>query len=257
MRDRWHIGSFVRGLWRSLDRIDFLDEAMLFGGGLLTSLIPLLVLMSAFANQRIDDDLAFHLGLDHRATTIVSHLFTQASPAVNVATVTSLVFVIAGTLAVASSLQQVYETVFDQPHRGLRDLPRLVAWMVALGGVLVLLSLAGKPLRSLPGGPAIVAAVMVAVLTPFLWWTMHFLLAGNVSWRRLWPSAVATGILYAGLGLFSKVYFSSSIISDDRTFGAIGAVFSITTWLIAIGAMLLLGAVAGPVWEDRAREASG
>jgi len=31
--------------------------------------------------------------MDHRAAKIVSHLFNQASPAINVATVTSLLFV--------------------------------------------------------------------------------------------------------------------------------------------------------------------
>jgi len=43
----------------------------------------------------------------------------------------------------------------------------------------------------------------------------------------------------------------TSIISDSRTYGMIGAVFAIMTWLIAIGAVIILGAVAGVVWEDR------
>ena len=36
---------------------------------------------------------------------------------------------LAGSLAVASSLEQIYDKVFDQPHRGMRDLPRLVIWI--------------------------------------------------------------------------------------------------------------------------------
>ena len=36
-------------------------------------------------------------------------------------------------LAVASSLQQIYEKVFRQDHRGIRDLGRLSAWI--LGGL--------------------------------------------------------------------------------------------------------------------------
>ena len=42
--------------------------------------------------------------------------------------------------------------------------------------------------------------------------------------------------------------------SDSRTYGTIGAVFSILTWFIAIGAVIILGAVAGVVWEDRRTE---
>jgi len=33
--------------------------------------------------------------------------------------------------------------------------------------------------------------------------------------------------------------------------GAIGAVFGIMTWFVAIGAVIILGAVVGVVWEDR------
>lgn len=93
--------------------------------------------------------------------------------------------------------------------------------------------------------------VTFAVMTPFFWWTMHFLLGGRVSWRRLLPAAIATGACFAGLGIFSRFYFSSTIISDSRTYGTIGAVFGILTWLIAIGAVIILGAVAGAVWDQR------
>jgi membrane protein len=102
-----------------------------------------------------------------------------------------------------------------------------------------------------------VVLVTVAIWTPFFWWTMHFLLAGRVPWRRLLPAAIATGVFYAGLGVISEFYFSSTIISDSRTYGAIGAVFGILTWFVAIGAVLILGAVAGAVWEDRRSSQTG
>ena len=43
---------------------------------------------------------------------------------------------------------------------------------------------------------------------------------------------------------------SATIITDTKKYGAIGAIF-ITTWLISIGALIILGAAAGAVWEDR------
>jgi uncharacterized BrkB/YihY/UPF0761 family membrane protein len=51
--------------------------------------------------------------------------------------------------------------------------------------------------------------------------------------------------------VFSKLYFSSSIVSDSKTYGAIGAVLAIATWLIAVAAVVILGAVAGAVWHNR------
>jgi membrane protein len=62
---------------------------------------------------------------------------------------------------------------------------------------------------------------------------------------------VVTGIFYGGLGVFSRFYFSGTIVSDSKTYGTIGAIFGIMTWLIAVGAVVILGAVAGAVWEER------
>src|SRR4029077_5375616 len=112
-------GSFLQRLFRRLESVHFADQAILLGAGLLVSVLPFLILLSAFADERIDDDITLHLGLDHRAAGIVSHLFNQASPAFNFATVTALLFAVGGSLAVVSSLQQIYEKVFEQSRRGM------------------------------------------------------------------------------------------------------------------------------------------
>lgn len=249
-RDRYE-GSVVQSFAAQLKDLDFSSQVMLFGAGLLVSLLPFLILLSAFASERVDDDIALRLGLDRRASGIVTHLFTSSPASLNVATATSLVFVTAGTLAVAGSLQQIYEKVFHQEHRGIRGLYRLPVWVVALCLVVVLESVAGRPVRNASAGLGLVELVTFAIMTPFFWWTMHFLLAGRVPWRRLLPSAIVTGAFYAGLGIFSKFYFSSTIISDSKTYGTIGAVLGILTWFVAIGAVIILGAVAGAVWQDR------
>ncbi len=41
------------------------------------------------------------------------------------------------------------------------------------------------------------------------------------------------------------------IVSDSKTYGTAGAISGILTWVIAIGAVIIPGAVAGFVWEDR------
>jgi membrane protein len=244
-------GSIAHAFVRQLKAIDFTGQIMLFGAGLLVSLLPFLILLSAFASHRIDDDIALRIGLDRRASGIVTQLMTSAPASLNVTTITSLLFVTAGTFAVAGSLQQVYEKVFQQDHRGLRGLYRLPAWIAVLCLTVGVDTLAGRPVRHAFAGTGLVELVTIAIWTPFFWWSMHFLLAGRVPWRTLFPSAVATGVLFAGLGVFSEFYFSSEIISDSKTYGTIGAVFGILTWFIAIGAVIILGAVAGHVWKGR------
>jgi membrane protein len=190
---------------------------MLLGAGLLISLLPFVILLSAFASQRVDDDISMRLGLDRQAAGIMDHLFTAAPATLNAATATSLIFLIAGILAVASSLQQIYEKVFRQDHRGMRDANRIVAWIAALGAVVIAQSLAERPVSKAADG-RLAPLVTVAITTPFFWWTMHFLLAGRVRWRTLLPSAIITGVLYGCLGVFSKFYFPRrSSLTAKRT----------------------------------------
>ena len=127
----------------------------------------------------------------------------------------------------------------------------MLTWIVVLCGAVVVESLAERPVSAMAAGGWLAPLVTVAIMTPFFWWTMHFLLAGGVPWRKLLPSALVTGVFYGGLGVFSKFYFSETIISDSKTYGTIGAIFGIMTWFIAIGAVIILGAVAGAAWEDR------
>jgi membrane protein len=250
-RDRFE-GSLAQSFLQRLKALDFADQAMLFGAGLLVSLLPFVILLSAFASQPIDDDISLRLGLDRRAAGIMDHLFTAAPATLNAATATSLIFLVFGMVAVAGSLQQIYEKVFGQDHHGgWRDLWRLLTWIVGLGVVVVAESLAERPVSAVAGGGWLAPLVTAGIMTPFFWWTMHFLLAGRVPWRTLLPSAIVTGVFYGGLGVFSKFYFSETIVSDSKTYGTIGAIFGIMTWFIAIGAVIILGAVAGAVWEDR------
>ena len=99
-------------------------------------------------------------------------------------------------------------------------------------------------------GPVGQGFVTYAGVAGFFWWTMHFLLAGRVRWRQLVRPAILTGLFWIGLELFSAAYLSAAVISDSRLYGTIGVVFSLMIWFIAIGAVILLGAVAGETWNQ-------
>ena len=49
---------------------------------------------------------------------------------------------------------------------------------------------------------------------------------------------------------FSLV-FSAMVISDEHTYGPIGTIFALLSYLIAIGVVVILGAVAGRAWHER------
>jgi membrane protein len=246
---RRYSGSMAEKIGHQLSALDFANQATLLGAGLLASLIPLLVLLSSFSNQRVADRIALRLGLDHRATHIVGQLFHNSTPTLSVATVSSFIFVTMGVVAVASSLQQIYEKAFRQPHQ--RHLLRLLIWVLALCVALTIETLLARSVHSASGHRLLAVLITFVLLTPFFWWTIHYLLGDRVSWRRTFASALITGALWAAFAVGSELYFSTTIIVDSRTFGAIGAVLALLTWLIGIGLVIILGALAGVVWIDR------
>jgi uncharacterized BrkB/YihY/UPF0761 family membrane protein len=80
---------------------------------------------------------------------------------------------------------------------------------------------------------------------------MRILLAGRISWRALFPAACATGVLYVAMQTVFSLFFSAMVISNEHTYGPIGTIFALLSYLIAIGVVVILGAVAGRAWYER------
>ncbi len=245
-------GSAVQDLFRTLGAIEFGDRIILFGSALLLSVLPLIILLGALASSRVDDDIARHLGLGRQGSGILEGLFRTSNVSFNLGVFVSLVLSLAGTIAVARSVQVIYEGTFEQTHvRGAANLLRCSAWVAGLAGLLILDGEISGTLRNGPAGSLILGLVDFVLLTLFFWWSIHFLLAGRESWTRVAPAAVATALFWIGLGVFASFYLSSTLVSDSRVYGKIGVVFTLVTWFIAIGAVITLGAVAGVVWQGR------
>jgi hypothetical protein len=93
---------------RTGDRIKgyrFGNRSILFGAAMLLSVLPMIILLSAFASQRVDDDFSRHLGLNDQGARIVGSLFRASTASVSTAVVLSLALSLAGTIALARSVQ--------------------------------------------------------------------------------------------------------------------------------------------------------
>lgn len=250
-RNRYE-GSAAQDLAKRLGALDFLNWILIFGATLLLTVLPIILLLSSLASHKIDSDLARHLGLNREGSRIVGGLFTSAPVKFDSGIVLSLLIGLASAIAVAITVQIIYEKAFDRPHRrSVANVLRSAVWAVAVAGLLVADGAISRELRGSPARSVVSAVVGLVGLTLFFWWTMHFLLAGREAWRQLFLPAVTTAVFWLGLGVFSHFYFSSTIISDSKLYGTIGVVFSLVTWFIAVGAVLMLGAVVGAVWQKR------
>ena len=132
-----------------------------------------------------------------------------------------------------------------------RNLPRGIVWIAVLFALLAFDGVVNGPVKHDAGRGVLDLAGLLAT-TLFFWWTLHYLLAGRVAWRRLFRPALTSGVLWTGFGLFSSVYFSPLLISDSHTYGTIGVVFSLLTWFFLIGGVVVLGAVSGAAWQAHA-----
>jgi membrane protein len=244
-----HAGTFAEDLWRRLDSMDVINGGTLFAATLLLCFFPFLIVISALAGRPVVTTLARYTGLNHQAAAEVGNLFaSSAATASAVVGTTSMVFFVLGGIAAATALQDIYERAFDLPHRGMKDIPYRLTWLAVLIGTSLLTGWTGPWLRHV-GGSALLAVAGLASCTGW-WLTMRILLAGRISGLKLFPAACATGVLYVGMEVVFSLFFSGMVLSDDKKFGPIGIIFALLSYLIAIGVVVILGAVVGLVWQD-------
>jgi uncharacterized BrkB/YihY/UPF0761 family membrane protein len=86
---------------------------------------------------------------------------------------------------------------------------------------------------------------------------MWILLGGRISGRKLFPAACATGVLYVAMEVVFSLVFSAMVISNEKKYGPIGIIFALLSYLIAIGVVVILGAVVGLVWQERRSARTG
>jgi membrane protein len=246
-----YAGSLAEDLWRRLDSMDFINRGMLFAATLLLCFFPFLIVVSALADRPVVNTLARHTGLNSQAAAEVGHLFaSSAATASAVIGTASMVFFVLGGIGAAAALQELYERAFRLPHRGMKDILYLLAWLAVLIGASLLAGWAGPGLRR-AGGPVLLGVAGLAWSMGFWWLTTWILLARRLSWRKLFPAACATGLLYVGMQVVFWLFFSGIVISDARKFGPIGIIFALLSYLIAIGVVVILGAAVGLVWQER------
>jgi membrane protein len=245
-------GSFAQDLVKGLGAVDFGDRILVFGASMLLSVLPLIIVLSAYASHRIDDDIATHLGLSAQGDRIVEGLFHASNSSFHLAALVGLLLALAGTIAVARSVEVIYERAFRHPPLTWgQGWLRCTIWVAVVAAVVIGDTVIGKSLRDGPAGPLVIGVVEVVGFFLFFWWSIHFLLAGRESWRQVRPAAVATALFWVGMGVFAAFYFSTTIVDDSKTYGTIGVTFTLVTWFIAMGAVLALGAVFGAVWQRR------
>jgi membrane protein len=245
-RRRFEAGA-AGDLWHRLLVLDIVNQAMVFAAVLLICAFPFLIFLDMLNGRSFAGRVMRRMGLDDQAAAQVQALFKTSSTQAPVSIGTTVILVL-GVLCVATSIQALYARVYGFKPTDFHIWWRRVLWLAVtlVGGTAV-----AAVNAALAEVPVLVAVLDLVVVTAYFWWGLRLLLENRLTWRYLWPSAVATALCWGGLALFSRFYFSQALVSSANTYGAIGVVFVIMTWLIAVGVVVALGAVLGVVWRER------
>ena len=228
-----------------------MHRAMGFAALGLVTIAPLLIVVAAaapihdggFARWVVDG-----MGLSGRPADAVRELFAAPREVLSTTSALSVLLLALFGVPFAGSVQTGYEKVWGLAAGRWHTVWRQVVWLVALTAYLFAEAQSGAALGSgtLRSWSRIGLSTLFGVL--FFWWAQRFLLGGRIPWRALLPGAIATMVGLGGLRLFSSLVFSPLIVSNAVSYGSVGTVLIVTSWLVGVGFVVFGGALVGRYW---------
>ena len=114
---------------------------------------------------------------------------------------------------------------------------------------MLILSLIRAVIDGSPGAVVSWAVGLVGAIGLW-WWTARLMVRGEVRWRALLPTAVATG---AGAWLYSlaaAVWMPANVSNQFAEFGAFGIAMAFVTWFTGLAFVIVVAAALGPALAD-------
>jgi membrane protein len=189
------------------------------------------------------------MDLPSKDAASVQRLFATQHQVLSTTSALSLAAVAVFGLTFVSAVQNGYERVWQLPagpwrHAWRRTIRRAV-WLAVLTAYLYAVA---QSRDLLDGGTAQTAVRVVLILAAglvFFWWGQSFLLGRRVPALRLLPGALLTVGGLAGLRWFSGLVFSRMIVDNAVSYGVVGTVLVVESWLIGVGFVVFGGALLG------------
>ena len=238
----WDRLGFAELLRRGKE-LELMHRSMGFATFALVTLAPLLIVVAAvdplghggFALWLVDG-----MGLSGRSAQAVTHVISPPRKVVDTTTVWSGALLAPFGLAFASSVQNGYERIWELTSRPWHRIWRQTVWLSMLTGYLYL----QVETRTVLEGTARILLSSVAGVLFFLWGP-RLLLGHRIRPRELLPGAVATMLGLVGLRWFSTLVFTPLVAANALSYGAVGTVLVVESWLTGVGFVLYGGALLG------------
>jgi membrane protein len=240
-------------LYRRGKEFELMHRALGFAALAILTLIPLLILVAA-ANPTSHFGLAgwviYGMDLTGSSADAVTRLLSAPARVLGTTSVFSAVLVSVAGVTFGGSVQAGFERIWGLPAGPWHKIWRQAVWLATFIAYLYAAATVGTVTH---GGIAETAgrvAVAVVLGIAFFWWGLRFLIAGRVSYLAAMPGAVATVVGLSGLRVFSGLVFKPLIATNAVSYGALGTVLIVQSWLIGVGWVLYGGQLFGRWYHD-------
>ncbi|MFD0378012.1 YhjD/YihY/BrkB family envelope integrity protein [Streptomyces sp. NPDC127112] len=243
----------ITHLMEHLISVNVLDSATRLAAQTFLTAVPLLFVLSSIAPEGLREEYASSLqhlfGLSGSAQAELDKVLKQTGAPSDelqqtIGTVGVLMVLISAT-ACSRAMQRLCERAWSLPKSGARVAAwRWIAW---IGAWLVMIGLQGSLLTAFGHGEWLGVLLLFLAEVAMWWWTQHLLLTARVPWLPLLPGAVMTGAALSVLSTTAPLYLPRVLNRSLNTYGTLGAVFTLLSWLITLCAVVALCVTAGAV----------
>ncbi len=243
----------LKDLYQSGKEFELTGRAMGFAALAMLTVIPLLVVVaaaSAAAHRGVAVWVVYGMGLTRSPASAVVQLFSTPDRVLSTTSVFSALLLGVFGITFAGSVQAGLEKVWGLPAGPWHKIWRQAVWLAGLIAYIYAAASVGSVTRHAPAETVSRVSVAVVLGVVFFWWGLHFLVVGRVSYLAALPGAVATVAFLAGLRAFSILVFQPLIVSNAVTYGAVGTVLIVQSWLIGVGWVIYGGQLFGRWFHD-------
>jgi len=240
--------ELVRACLDRLVRIQFVDRAIALGSLAFTAMVPLLVIVGAYApgNDGIADALIDRFHLSGDTAELMEDVFTQPDSGRGAISAVGVLLLVGSALSFTRGLQRLYELAWRLDARGWKGTVAGLKWL-AIAAVWAGVVTSARTWALDHTGPVLSLAIAIATSTVLWLLTPFVLLDGRVPWRRLLPTALLTAIAMLAYSVGSVIYMPDAIAESADRYGSIGIAISLVSWLVGIGFALVGCAAVGAV----------
>ncbi len=243
----------LKDLYGSGKEFELMGRSMGFGALAMLTVFPLLVVVaaaSAISRYGLARWVVYGMGLTGSSSRAVIQLFATPGRVLGTTSFFSLLLVAVFGVTFAGSVQAGFEKIWSLPAGPWHKIWRQAVWLIVFIAYIYATATVGPLTHHSSTATVIRVSVAVVLGIAFFWWGLHFLLGGRVSYLAAAPGAVVTVAFLAGLRVFSALVFQPLIVTNAVTYGALGTVLIVQSWLIGVGWVIYGGQLFGRWFDD-------